>query len=192
MITKEEKNISGHLFMEGLYQNYHRLMYHIAQKWIDSPTEQQDVVQDSLVKLIEKEGLLRTLKKESLVSYIAYVVRNTAIKQMEQKTKLKKLLIGLDISELYEQSVNRPSLEEIIMRKEWCRAFWQVWTMLPTREKQLLEGKYIFGETDKELAEQLGYKTASVRMALTRARRTMLAKLKEIENESSRETAGAI
>lgn len=46
---------------------------------------------------------------------------------------------------------------------------------LDDRSKLLLEGKYILGKSDEELAEELSKKPASVRMALTRARQCAIS-----------------
>lgn len=48
-------------------------------------------------------------------------------------------------------------------------------------ERVLLEGKYLLHRSDAELAEILGCQTDSVRMKLTRARRTALKMLREWE-----------
>ena len=49
-----------------------------------------------------------------------------------------------------------------------------MWVRLTEEEQLLLEGKYILGYEDGELAGMLGCKKDSVRMKLTRARRRAL------------------
>ena len=46
-------------------------------------------------------------------------------------------------------------------------------------EQQLLMGKYLMDLSDAELAQTLGCKASSVRMKLTRARRTFMKKLQD-------------
>ena len=47
----------------------------------------------------------------------------------------------------------------------------QIWGSLSEEDRLLLEGKYILGYHDDELATMLGCRKDSVRMKLTRARR---------------------
>lgn len=180
MVDQEKEKMSSQQFLEEMYQNYHRLMYQIACKWMDSTAEQEDVVQESLVKLIEKEDLLRTLKKESLVSYIAYTVRNTTFKHLNKKARSSKLHTPWEDDGLLEENSSDTAIDERIMQEELRQDLKRVWATLPEREKLLLEGKYVFRETDEELAKLLGCKPESVRMALTRARRVVIQRIKEV------------
>lgn len=47
----------------------------------------------------------------------------------------------------------------------------RIWSKLPDEHRILLEGRYILGFSDEELAKQLHCKPSSIRMKLTRARR---------------------
>lgn len=58
-----------------------------------------------------------------------------------------------------------------------------VWAHLTEEEQTLLEGKYIIGYTDAELAGQLQCKVSSIRMKLTRARRRAISLLNEQERD---------
>ena len=56
-IEREERNGSGYQekqeFITGIYYEYERLMFATARRYIDDRTEQEDVVQESLKKLVE-------------------------------------------------------------------------------------------------------------------------------------------
>ena len=56
-----------------------------------------------------------------------------------------------------------------------------LWPRLSEEDRILLEGKYVWGQSDKELAEILHCKPSSIRMKLTRARRRALNNLSEKE-----------
>ena len=181
-------------FMESLYEKYRKLIFHVVRRWIDSTEEQNDVAQEVWVKLVEKEELLGSLSESKRVSYLAYCARNTALKRLaelkEERTKLIEWdeVCGEDVF-----IVTIPSTEETVLQNEWQLAFQKVWETLPNRERLLLEGKYLYGESDRELAEWLGCKPGSVRMALTRARRTALNELiRRRDDEQSGTTAGAV
>lgn len=182
------------LFMSKIYEKYVRLMFYIAGKWVDHAEEREDIVQEALAKLVEKVQRLKELDEPQQANYISHTVRNTAIKHLEKKSRENRTLLEIDISDLHcAASDEYSSLEEEFIQKEWREEFKQIWNQLPERERLLLEGKYIFGETDEEIAQWLQCRPGSVRMALTRARRKVLNKLIRGErNAESRSNKGAV
>lgn len=194
LVIMEIESIDNRNFMEELYQISHRLMYHIAKKWTDSENEQEDIVQDALVKLLPKIDLLRSMERPRQISYIAHTVRNTAITHLDRKAREEKWVTAVDFGGT-ENLLSSPILspEDTLLQGEWRELFRQIWSQLPEREKLLLEGKYVFHVSDKELAQCLGCRPASVRMALTRAKRMVIEELERRQNsESSGTITGAV
>lgn len=66
-------------FMIALYQRYDRLMFSTARKYIDDPHIREEVVQDTLVALIQNISTLRTMGQCQLGVYVRVAVRNRAI-----------------------------------------------------------------------------------------------------------------
>ena len=99
-IEREERNGSGYQekqeFITGIYYEYERLMFATARRYIDDRTEQEDVVQESLKKLIEKQERLAGLAQAAQAGYVATTVRNTAISILREKTKGKDKILSLD------------------------------------------------------------------------------------------------
>ena len=99
-IEREERNGSGYQekqeFITGIYYEYERLMFATARRYIDDRTEQEDVVQESLKKLIEKQERLAGLAQAAQAGYVATTVRNTAISILREKTKGKYILAQSD------------------------------------------------------------------------------------------------
>ena len=91
--------------------------------------------------------------------------------------------------DLSEQEDGGLPVEEQLIRKEWQREFAKIWDELPERERLLLEGKYIFHESDEDIASWMNCKPSSVRMALTRARRKILEELIRREHDAEPESA---
>lgn len=90
----------------------------------------------------------------SLVSFLVGAFRGKAWSYMRQA----------------KPNEERRQMEEYMISKEEIDELVRRWPQLDDRSKLLLEGKYILGKSDEELAEELSIKPASVRMALTRAR----------------------
>ena len=66
MKTKIEKDLGmcdqkEREFMEELYRKYERLMYATVRRYISDSMEQEEIVQESLKKLIEKRRVLCNL-----------------------------------------------------------------------------------------------------------------------------------
>ena len=80
-------------------------------------------------------------------------------------------------------AIPEPSLDKRIMLAEQKERLMQIWSSLPEEDRLLLEGKYILGYTDAELADMLGCKKSSVRMKLTRARRRAFQLMTEEEGD---------
>ena len=68
-------------------------------------------------------------------------------------------------------------MDDLMILSEENAQLREIWPMLSEDQRFILEGKYILGYSDKELAEQLQCNPSSIRMKLTRARRNALALL---------------
>lgn len=158
-------------FILQLYLEFKGLMYSTAQKYITSPQAVEDIVQDSIAKLINKVDILRNMERCILASYIVSTIKNTAINQL--KVDQAQNLCHIDFSEEERMTIQNRSLsiDEILIIKEQRLRLSKIWMQLSIDDQVLLEGKYILGYSDMELAEQLHCKMSSVRMKLTRARR---------------------
>ena len=74
-------------------------------------------------------------------------------------------------------------LDDLLILRERQQKLAATWLNIPEDDRMLLEGKYLLGLSDGELAELAGCKSNSVRMKLTRARRNALKIMldKEVE-----------
>lgn len=160
-------------FLLWLYQEFSRLMFHTAQKYLADPHSQEEVVQESLKKLIEKVAVLRRLKRPALAGYVRATVRNTAIDLLKVQGRERERVVGLE--DLTQGEMPRTdSLDEMVFCREEVQRLREIWSQLDGETRMLLERKYILGYENEELGRMLGCRTDSVRMKLTRARRKVL------------------
>lgn len=177
--TGEKHHPNDQEFITQIYQEFNRLMYFTARKYNSDPHQCEDVVQDSLRKLIEKVDTLRQLNRFTLASYIVVTVRHTAIDHLKQQGDETNWILSLDdMSENISQDPTS-TLDDGIIRKERLEEVRRIWPLLDAETRQIVEGKYILEYDDKQLAELLGCQPSSVRMKLTRARRKAMEFLKE-------------
>lgn len=171
-------------FISSLYYEYERMMFATVKRYIDDRIEQEDVVQESLKKLIEKQERLSKLARAAQAEYVAVTVRNTAISFLREKSKGKNKILSLDA--LGEEVLNRymTSVEEdVLIQQKMVRRLKEGLEHLPPQDRALLEGKYILEQSDKELAVNFKCKPESIRMKLTRARRKLLDIIKRGEED---------
>ena len=169
-------------FVLWLYQEYYRLMFFTAQKYVADHLVQEEIVQECLQKLIEKIDLLRHFKRPVLSGYIAATVRNTAINYLKVQKQENERLI--DIKDLTTQeALKEISIDDKLILQEEMEVFKKIWPTLDEETKILLEGKYILGYDDNKLSQLLGCQTSSIRMKLTRSRRKALALIRKEENK---------
>lgn len=167
-------------FMEELYQEFEPTMFVIAGRYASDWADQQDIVQATLVKLVERIPELRALERCLLTSYIAFTTRRTAIFYLRAQKKGRNEAISLESDAFTEPMDSSPQLEALVTSSE--HVVW-LWRQLSEVDHILLEGKYIFGVTDEDLAYQLKCRPDSIRMKLTRARRRALEMLSEKEEK---------
>ena len=144
-------------------------MFYTAQKYLADPSQLEEVVQESLRKLIEKADRLQSFPRSILAGYIVATVRNTALTYRKRQVKHSYVISLEDIN--LDTPDDQESMDESLIRQEELASLQTIWSQLSRDDQLLLEGKYLLEYSDPELAQLLGCRSASVRMKLTRARR---------------------
>lgn len=159
-------------FMAFLFQEYQRLMYRTIHQITHDPWSTEDVMQETLIKLIDKIPLLRSQDRSRRVNYIISAAKNTAINYLKREKKATVFSFVDDMDSLAELSSDpiEDYLEQVSIRDDWD-CLHRVWPELDSKSQYLLEGRYILKKAPEEMAHDLGIKTNSLRMAITRAKR---------------------
>ena len=153
-------------FFEDLYTQYHRLMYAQALQITKDSSTAQDVISDSLMALMKKIDLLRTLPCNKLRAYAVITVKHMALNRYKQK---KRENVAGDIA--VEDLAGQGSVDENLLSQAGIEQVKAAICALPEREKQIMLMKYFRELTDEEIAEEMGVKPVSVRVHLSRARK---------------------
>ena len=171
-------------FMTRLFQNYNRLMYHEIFQIVRNAWITEDLIQDVLINLIDKVKDLRAKDQKHLVNYIIAASKNKA-KNYLRDTR-QGVTVSFDDQIDYPDPVNnREEMEQYLIEKHNLNGLTSVWPKLDARSRFLLRGYYILGKSTAEIGVELGIKPESVRMALTRARKSAYELLKlEISYEN--------
>ena len=169
--------------MTLLYIRYQRLLYKEIYEILKNSWNTEDILQATLVKLIDKIPELRQKERPQCGGYICAAARNTALNFLRAQDKIAPF----SFEEYMMQAVLivvRRLMDEFMISKDESDDLVRRWPKLDDRSKMLLDGKYILGKSDEVLAEELSIKPASVRMALTRARQCAYQLLAEEQTPS--------
>ena len=180
LMTQETLQPDDQEFILCIYEQFKRIMFSTAKKYVADITVVEDLVQDAIVKLLSKISTLRRLSQGSLSAYIVITVRNISINYLKHQNIVDHHCADSEFNyDDTEYQPYTPSPEEILLINEKKNEFRKVFDLLPDKDQDVLRGKYILGLTDMELAELYGCKVNSIRMVLTRARRNALAVMTE-------------
>lgn len=161
-ITKEDKR-----FFQQLFEEYKDFMYFIAGRYTADPVDCEDTVQEAVLRLMGNIPTLRSFCREKKAKYIMLTVK-TAYLDCE-KRKHRDRVVFLDDETLEAVQHMQAGCEPDGMRAEH-ETIEALKAQLPARDWMVLEGKYILGYSQEELAELMGVLPDSVRMILHRAR----------------------
>ena len=170
---------SDRQFMTALFLKYERLMYSEIQKIVGNQCDPDDILQTSLVKLIEKVKLLRSMEERPRVNYIITTVKHTAISEVQ---KLKKgTFNSLDDEDWLEGKglCADESVEDRIFRQDAVSRMEAIWPLLDKKKRYLLQARYFLDMSQEEIAAELDIKPDSVRMEMSRARKKVRELLEE-------------
>lgn len=177
LVLAQIDSVTDREFMVELYESYKYIMFATVRKYESCPESVEDLVQDSLLRLIPKLPVVRELAPNARIAYVVNTVRNTAIDHRRRKAVEEKYIDN--DAELWETPEALRGVEDALTAGERAEAVCRALERLPEREQTVLRGRYYLHCTDVELAELLGCKAGSVRAMLTRARRHMLELLRE-------------
>ena len=157
-------------FMTRVFVEYQRLMYATIAKIMPNQWSTEDVLQSTLIKLIDKIEVLKSLSHEQMVNYLIVACRNTAYNQIRYDKNHSSISFEDYIVD-DEPSSDSSLVEDQILLHATLNALSNVWHQLDARTQYLLEARYILDKSPEEIALDLGIKPDSTRMALTRARK---------------------
>lgn len=162
-------------FMEGLYLDYRRIMFAQARKVLGSSQDVEDVISDACLALSCKISLLKAMTRPVLCAYVVSTIRNTAINHAIKQQREKNHTVDLG-DEWFAQMPDSAQItggecfrDEAITRMECAIA------KLSEREASILNMRYYQEMDDREIARLMGAKPETIRKAIYRARKRLLA-----------------
>lgn len=155
-------------FFHEFYEDNKNFMFYIARKYVSTQTDCEDIVQEATVRLINNVPSLRELTPNKTAKYIALTIRSVFMDFEKRKHGSRTVFLDDDMLEtlIKAEVLIADGIPDISARME-VELLKQ---SLEPRDWLVLEGKYLLGYTQEELAPKLGVSPDSVRMILSRAR----------------------
>lgn len=167
-------------FMISLYNNYKNLMFFEVGKIVKGEYDREDVVQDVLIKLIDKISLLRSRSHDQQINYIISACKHTALNYIRDHSSRTEVSYE-DYIDLPDTDHDGHEMDLRMIKGEELETLRRMLPKMDSRSQRLLEGYYFLDMPMAELAKELKIKPSSVRMSLTRARKRALELLQEAE-----------
>lgn len=173
------ENESDRAFMEKLYADFGKLMYHQARLICRSDADAQDTVSDAILALIKKISLLRDMPCNKLKAYTVITVKHLAIDRYRrlQKEDVSREEEGPD-------AVSETLPEDRLMEAAGVDRIKQAILSLPEREKDAMMMRYFLQHSEEEIARRWQVRPVTVRVTLSRARQHLKALLQERRGEA--------
>ena len=157
-------------YMNWLYCQYEKLMFSTIRKYTNDSWLVDDIMQSTLEKLMCKISLLKYLTRNRLISYIISSCKNNAYIILQYQST-HSTIDYIDTDHIGDSTDIFSKVESRILHEETLSYLIRIWPLLTPRNQYILRAKYILEKSSAEIAHELGIKSDSVRMALTRARK---------------------
>lgn len=162
-------------FMSDFYLASEKWMYHEARRWFPQQQDAEDIVYESVVRLIDKVDVLQNMDRQNQIQYAVVTVRNISYNVLRRKGLEKT--VSFDELEYTVVPESETHTEDTILQEQRHAYLASLWEKIGTEARLLLEQKYILKWSDAEIAEDLHVRPQSIRMRLTRIKRTVAKSL---------------
>lgn len=169
--SKEEENK-----FEQLYNTYKASMFSIAKAILHDSGLAEDAVHQSFIKILNHLNKIEDGFSNKTKSFIVIIVRNTAI-DIYRKNKKHPIVPFESLEE--ELAADTLSPTEFVIQEETFERMKTNISKLPPKYAEVLLLKYIQECTHEEIAKILQISNENVRYRLHKARKMILARMKE-------------
>lgn len=151
---------------------YSGLVFHVCSGFSANVSDAEELYQEVYLKAWSEIASLRD--PDAAKPWLLKIARNLSLNQLRQRTTRKHLLRGMEAA-----LVERETPERQVLRIEQHRVLKQAVRGLPKKTRDVFVLREYGQLSYDAISETLGIKAGTVMSRLSRARRSVLAKLKE-------------
>ena len=171
---------------EALIRQYRNVVEAIAVKYINSPLEYDDIIQEGMIGLFKAVRDYKSDKEASFYSFAQLCITRQLSSALEASNRKKHMPLntyisfsqsdsdGTEFEEILQDDIASP--EQLLIEKEKFKEFKeQLWNKLSNMEKKVLQ-LYLEGNNYTSIARMLGKSDKSIDNALSRIRQKLKRK----------------
>ncbi|MCL2373043.1 MAG: sigma-70 family RNA polymerase sigma factor [Defluviitaleaceae bacterium] len=157
--------------IEKIYQEYSRLMLHIAKAQISDHALAEDAVSESFIKIIKHMEKFEDISSNQTKGYIVKIVRTTSIDLLRKAQKYKGEAVPDEVIEtLPDYKIG--TLDNLVA-KEGYDILKQAIKVLPDQSRDVVDLFIVNGHSHKEISQMLGITPSASKKRLFRARQLL-------------------
>lgn len=160
---------SSPLNFEEMYEQFHKLIYHIAYNITKDIQLSQDVVQESFLKAYIKLDTLKDPAK--MKSWLTAIAKCTAIDIIRQRSKRNEICI--EEREEFHSIEDHHSIEDEIDARFLKSSIQDQISRLPLTQQEVMALKVTEDLSDSEIATKLNLPPSTVKTRCHRARKQL-------------------
>ncbi|NMH67806.1 RNA polymerase sigma factor [Rossellomorea sp. AcN35-11] len=150
-----------------MYEQFHKLIYHIAYNMTNDPYLSQDIVQETFLKAFIKIDTLQDTNKSK--SWLTSIARCTAIDYIRKESKRNEVFV--EDHEEINQPLESDPLETEIEARFLKNSIHENISKLPQSQQDVMALKVKEDLSDREIALRLGLPPSTVKTRFHRARK---------------------
>lgn len=162
-------NRSDAQFFHNFFEEHHNYLYRTASSYTSNAAERDDLVQETIMRLMKNISVLRQLTCCKTAHYIVITIRTAYIDMLRSNRHISPAPLN-DDNDLINALPGELPADGMEKDLHLRMAVKRLKEGLSEREWMALEGKVIMGYTHEELGALLDMNPASVRMVLSRAK----------------------
>ena len=175
MSEKETKAWVGELYIK-----YKAAMFRTAMRIVNDEHLARDMVSSACEAMLKNSDKIQNIEECKLADYLLRIVKNETWMYLRKK-KRERLWLVDDDSVFDRATHEHHEVDERLISEAENEEVREALKRIHPKERGVLQMKYFENLPDREIAEQLGIKKDSVRLYLTKARRSLAAALMERE-----------
>jgi RNA polymerase sigma-70 factor (ECF subfamily) len=160
-----------------IYEKYYKLMLYIANEYSYNESDSEDIVHESLMKIIDNLDKIDIYNDLSTKCYICTIIKNHA----KDNNKHNHFIDDVDISTLESEADD--DVIDTILSEEGYKNLLDCIERLDDKDRDVCNLKFVCGLKEHEISRILGITTNTVGVRINRSRKVLKVMLMEAKTK---------
>lgn len=154
-----------------IFDQYHRLLYALAYRYLKSGEEAEDAVQYTLMRLWEQRETLN--EQSGIRSLLFTILKNHILNELRHR----KVVFEKHYEMLQEQDEGEEDFFDSLADKDFNKQLYEIINRLPPQRRQVCLLKIEQGLSNQEVADKMNLSLATVKSHYTQAVKTLRSEI---------------